>query len=75
MNEPSLLDYLKSKLMPWRGIKIEIPPMPEAQPAAQVQESEADAFLPVENVAQKSPDAVESLQQAEVSVQAGLDSG
>ena len=75
MNEPSLLDYLKSKLMPWRGIKIEIPPMPEAQAAAQAQETEADAFLPVENVAQKPPDAVESLQQAELPIRAGLDSG
>src|SRR5512146_2955337 len=32
MNEPSILDYLKSKLMPWRGIKVEIPPMPEPPP-------------------------------------------
>jgi hypothetical protein len=31
MNEPSVLDYLKSKLMPWRGEKIEIPPMPVSQ--------------------------------------------
>ena len=32
MNEPSVLDYIKSKLMPWRGIKIEIPPAPEPTP-------------------------------------------
>jgi hypothetical protein len=32
MNEPSVLDYIKSKLMPWRGIKIEIPPVPESPP-------------------------------------------
>lgn len=25
MDEPSVLDYVKSKLMPWKGIKIEIP--------------------------------------------------
>jgi 4-amino-4-deoxy-L-arabinose transferase-like glycosyltransferase len=31
MNEPSILDYLKSKLMPWRGEKIEIPPLPPAE--------------------------------------------
>ncbi len=29
MEEPSLLDYLKAKLMPWRGQKIEIPAYPE----------------------------------------------
>jgi 4-amino-4-deoxy-L-arabinose transferase-like glycosyltransferase len=39
MDEPSVLDYIKAKLMPWRGIKISIPPAPErppqiAQPAA-----------------------------------------
>ena len=32
MNEPSILDYLKSKLMPWRGVKINIPPAPERSP-------------------------------------------
>jgi hypothetical protein len=26
MEEPSVLDYVKAKLMPWRGIKIDIPP-------------------------------------------------
>ncbi len=31
MNEPSILDYLKSKLMPWRGEKIEIPPAPQVE--------------------------------------------
>ncbi len=34
MNEPSLLDYLKSILMPWRGIKITIPPMPVSKKAS-----------------------------------------
>ena len=24
-NEPTVLDYVKSKLMPWKGIRIEIP--------------------------------------------------
>jgi len=33
MNEPSVLDYLKSKLMPWRGERIEIPPMPAVEKA------------------------------------------
>jgi len=33
MNEPSVLDYIKSKLMPWKGIKIEIPePQQEIAP-------------------------------------------
>ena len=72
MNEPSLLDYLKSKLMPWRGIKIEIPPMPETQAAAQAQET--DAFLPEENVRQKPADVVERIQQVGTPVEAGLDS-
>jgi len=29
MEEPSVLDYVKAKLMPWRGIKIDIPPAEE----------------------------------------------
>jgi len=35
MEEPSVLDYLKAKLMPWRGQKIEIPvePLPQAPPS------------------------------------------
>lgn len=49
MEEPTVLDYLKAKLMPWRGQKIEIPPIeqplqepfapqktsPAAEPASQ----------------------------------------
>jgi hypothetical protein len=34
MEEPSVLDYLKAKLTPWRGKKIEIPPA-EATPTSQ----------------------------------------
>lgn len=30
MEEPSVLDYIKSKLMPWKGIKVEIPPEQES---------------------------------------------
>jgi len=26
VEEPSVLDYLKSKLMPWKGVHLEIPP-------------------------------------------------
>ena len=32
MDEPSVLDYLKSKLMPWRRVKISIPLSPERAP-------------------------------------------
>jgi 4-amino-4-deoxy-L-arabinose transferase-like glycosyltransferase len=50
MNEPSLLDYLKSKLMPWRGIKISIPPMPESQKDLSAAEEGAEPSLQDENV-------------------------
>ncbi|HVP20715.1 MAG TPA: glycosyltransferase family 39 protein [Anaerolineaceae bacterium] len=40
MNEPSILDYLKSKLMPWRGVKIEIPPAPPVEQGLQTGEAE-----------------------------------
>ena len=34
MEEPSILDYLKAKLTPWRGKAPEIPPLEGGEPAA-----------------------------------------
>ncbi|MCI0519127.1 MAG: glycosyltransferase family 39 protein [Chloroflexi bacterium] len=40
MEEPSVLDYVKSRLMPWRGVKIEIPAAGEE--AAQIVTAQAE---------------------------------
>src|SRR4030067_209426 len=41
MEEPSLLDYLKAKLAPWRGQKIEIP-LDEVPVEAEARASQGD---------------------------------
>jgi len=44
MPEPSVLDYLKSRLMPWRGIRIEIPP---AEPKDDLREAAEESVQAV----------------------------
>lgn len=46
MEEPSVLDYLKSKLMPWKGRKIEIPAPDEIPAPAAVQSAPMEAEEP-----------------------------
>lgn len=41
LNEPSVLDYVKSKLNPWQKEKIEIPPASEAESFSQAEKSAA----------------------------------
>jgi len=43
MEEPSLLDYLKAKLTPWRGQKVELPLEEAGAQAAETLEAEAGA--------------------------------
>ncbi len=62
MNEPSILDYLKSRLMPWRGIKIEIPPLPAAPPAPPKGETEALVSTTQDSL---PGEAVEAMAEAE----------
>jgi len=38
MEEPSVLDFLKSKLMPWRGERLEMPQAPPVESAAEAAE-------------------------------------
>ena len=40
MEEPSVLDYLKAKLTPWRGQKIEIPPAESEGETVSLEEAE-----------------------------------
>lgn len=44
--EPSILDYLKSRLMPWRGERVEIPPAPD-QPETRPSDVEAAESAPI----------------------------
>jgi 4-amino-4-deoxy-L-arabinose transferase-like glycosyltransferase len=46
MEEPSVLDYLKSRLIPWRGKKIEIPPAESALPEAEGERPGEQALAP-----------------------------
>lgn len=50
MEEPSVLDYVKSKLMPWKGVKIEIPALREEAEAPEVG-LEADEEQPLAEAA------------------------
>jgi len=56
MEEPSVLDYLKAKLMPWRGPAPEIPALPKGDQAERQVEAKVVETAPVVDVAEKSID-------------------
>ena len=45
-DEPTVLDFIKSLLTPWRGAPLRLPPKPEPKPTAQSTAPGADEVLP-----------------------------
>lgn len=55
MDEPSVLDYLKAKLQPWRGPAPEIPPLGEKKPAPKVKKTKKTPVAPAKEEVAETP--------------------
>lgn len=56
--EPSVLDYLKSRLTPWRGSRVELPPLPPRETAKTGPESDAIIFASLDEITLKPREPV-----------------
>lgn len=55
-HEPSVLDYVKSLLMPWKGQKVELPPLPASQPPDKKADVDAQIFASLDATTTNPPE-------------------